>query len=104
HNSISVDQVAAAHLGAETRFASIQLSSPDGVANGHGPGLSLAWDARGKPLAGLETPLAAYHRLFSDDTVPLERRRTALAQKRSVLDAVLADARRVERGLNKTDA
>lgn len=103
HNSVSADQVAAAHLGAETRFASIQLSCPDGVANGHGPGLSLAWDGRGKPLSGIETPLAAYHRLFSDDTVPLDERRAMLAQKRSVLDAVLADARHVRRGLNKTD-
>src|SRR5882757_471826 len=48
HNSISADQVAAAHLGADTRFESIQLSSPDPVANGHGPGLSLAWDQHGK--------------------------------------------------------
>jgi hypothetical protein len=103
HNSVSVDQVAAAELGTDTRFASIQLSSPDGVANGHGPGLSLAWDARGKPLAGIETPLGAYHRLFSDDTVPLAQRQAMLAQKRSVLDAVLADARRVQRGLNATD-
>jgi hypothetical protein len=104
HNSISVDQAVAERLGNDTRFASIQLSSPDGVANGHGPGLSLAWDARGKPLAGLEHPLAAYHRMFSDETLPLAQRRAMLVQKRSVLDAVLADAKRVERGLNKTDA
>jgi hypothetical protein len=103
HNSISVDQVVAERLGQETRFASMQLSSPDGVANGHGPGLSLSWDGRGKPLAGAETPLAAYHRLFSDGTMPLERRRAMLAEKRSVLDAVLTDARRVQRGLNKVD-
>lgn len=103
HNSISVDQVAAQQLGGNTRFASIQLSSPDGVANGHGPGLSLAWDGRGKPMAGIETPLAAYHRLFSDDQMPLAQRKAMLAEKRSVLDAVLADARRVGRGLNKTD-
>jgi hypothetical protein len=103
HNSISVDQVAAQRLGIETRFPSIPLSSSDGVANGHGPGLSLAWDARGKPLAGMENPLVAYHRLFSDETVPLARRQAMLAQKRSVLDAVLADARRVQRGLNPTD-
>jgi hypothetical protein len=103
HNSISVDQVAADRLGIDTRFASIQLSSPDGVANGHGPGLSLAWSARGKPLAGMENPLVAYHRLFSEETVPLAQRQAMLAQKRSVLDAVLADARRVQRGLCKTD-
>ena len=92
HNSISADQVVAERLGTETRFTSIQLSSPDGVANGHGPGLSLAWDVRGKPLAGMENPLVAYHRLFSDETVPLAQRQAMLAQKRSVLDAVLADA------------
>jgi hypothetical protein len=103
HNSVSVDQVAAERLGPDTRFTSIQLSSPDGTANGHGPGLSLAWDARGKPLAGLENPLAAYHRLFSDDSTPLATRQALLAQKRSVLDAVLTDANQVRRGLNKTD-
>ncbi len=103
HNSISVDQAAAAVLGAGTRFESIQLSSPDGVANGHGPGLSLAWDQRGKPMAGMDNPVIAYHRLFSDDTMPLAQRQAMLAQKRSVLDTVLADAKRVQRGLNRTD-
>ncbi|MBI1311073.1 DUF1552 domain-containing protein [bacterium] len=104
HNSISVDQVVAEQLGQGTRFPSIQLSCPDGVANGHGPGLSLAWDERGKPLAGLDSPLRAYHRLFSDDSMPLARRQALLAEKRSVLDAVLADARRVQRVLNRTDS
>ena len=103
HNSISVDQVVAERLGSDTRFTSIQLSSPDGVGDGHGPGLSLAWDPRGKPLSGLENPVAAYHRLFSDETVPLAARQALLAKKRSVLDAVLADAKGVQRGLNTTD-
>lgn len=103
YNSISADQVAAAYLGRDTRFASIQLNTPDVQNSGHGPGLSLAWDARGKPMAGLENPVAAFHRLFSDDTTPLNERQAMLAQKRSVLDAVLEDARRVQRGLTKTD-
>ena len=104
HNSISADQVAAAHLGADTRFSSIQLGSEDVVTSGHGPGLSLAWDARGKPIAGLDNPVAAFHRMFSADSLPLEQRQAKLAQNRSVLDAVLSDARRVERQLNRTDA
>lgn len=103
HNSISADQVAAGFLGAETRYASIQLNSPDVQNSGHGPGLSLAWDQRGKPLAGLDNPVVAYHRLFSDETLPLEQRQAALKQKRSVLDTVLEDARRVQRGLSKSD-
>ncbi len=103
HNSISVDQVAAAHLGKDTRFASLQLGCQDVQNSGHGPGLSLAWDARGKPLSGFDNPLLAYHRLFSDDTTPLSERQAALNEKRSVLDTVLVDAKRVQRGLTKTD-
>ena len=104
HNSISADQVAAAHLGANSRFASLQLGSADVVNSGHGPGLSLAWDQRGKPLAGLDNPVLAFHRLFSDDTLPLAERQAMLTQKRSVLDAVLEDADRVRKGLSHADA
>jgi hypothetical protein len=103
HNSISADQVAAGILGNDTRYASIQLNTPDVQNSGHGPGLSLAWDQRGKPVAGLDNPVVAYHRLFSDDTLPLEQRQAALKQKRSVLDTVLEDARRVQRGLSSSD-
>jgi hypothetical protein len=104
HNSISADQVAAAHLGMDTRFASLQLNTPDVQNSGHGPGLSLAWDTRGKPVSGLENPVAVFHRLFSNDTTPLSERQAMLAEKRSVLDAVREDARRVGTGLTKTDS
>jgi hypothetical protein len=79
-NSISADQVAAAKLGLETRFASLQLDDSERAEmSGHGPGLSMAWDVSGKPIAGLK------------------------AQKRSVLDAMLDSARSLQRGLGKTD-
>ncbi|WP_010585791.1 DUF1552 domain-containing protein [Schlesneria paludicola] len=104
HNSISADQVAAANLGTDTRFSSIQLGSEDVITSGHGPGLSLAWDARGKPISGLDNPVTAFHRMFSADSLSLEERQAKLLQHRSVLDAVLSDARRVERRLNRTDA
>ncbi|MDB6116271.1 MAG: hypothetical protein JWO08_52 [Verrucomicrobiaceae bacterium] len=104
HNSISVDQVAAAQLGRETRFASIQLNGEGNMeGSGHGPGLSMAWDVSGKPVAGQNGPLAAYHRLFSKDTTPIEQQKAMLAQKRSVLDTVLENARAMQRGLGKTD-
>ena len=102
-NSISADQVAAQQLGENTRFASMQLDSSDGSASGHGPGLSLAWDQRGKPVAGFNNPLQVFHKLFSADNLPLAQRQAAIAEKRSVLDAVLTEARRVQRGLSKTD-
>ena len=102
-NSISADQVAAQHLGQDTRFTSLQLGSKDAGQSGHGPGLSLAWDQRGKPVAALDTPVQLYHRLFSASNLPLAQRQAAIAQRRSVLDAVLTDAKRIQRGLSKTD-
>jgi hypothetical protein len=59
-NSISVDQVVAGQFGNQTRFTSIQLDSTDGNASGHGPGASLAWDKRGKPLPGYNDPVKTF--------------------------------------------
>lgn len=104
HNSISVDQVAAAQFGKHTRFSSLELNDAKGRSNsGHGEGLSLAWDVNGKPVAGLDGPLAAYHRLFSKDTTPIEEQQARLAQQRSVLDTVLENAKSLQRGLGKDD-
>ncbi|UUO04678.1 DUF1552 domain-containing protein [Blastopirellula sp. J2-11] len=103
-NTISADQVAAEEFGRYTRFASLQFNhSETGDRSGHGPGLSLAWDASGKPVGGENGPLAAYHRMFSKDSVPLEQRQQLIAQKRSVLDTVLENARSLKRGLGQND-
>jgi hypothetical protein len=104
HNSVSADQVAAAELGKQTRFASLQFTGSESAGgSGHGPGLSLAWDVRGKPIGGQNSPLEAYHRLFSKDTTPIEQQKAMLAEKRSVLDTVLENARDLRRGLGKND-
>jgi len=102
-NSISADQVAAERLGRHTRFNSLQLTSRDAEQSGHGPGLSLAWNRQGKPLAGVDTPLAAFDRLFGDETTPLAERHRRLAEHRSVLDAVLAQSQSIGRGLSARD-
>ena len=101
-NSISADQVVAEQLGQDTRFSSIQLNGSD--LQGHGPGLSLAWDQRGKPIAGHSDPVQVFHKLFSADEMPLAQRQAAIAENRSVLDTVLFEAKRLQRGLSKTDA
>ena len=103
HNSISVDQVAAEQFGSETRFTSLQLGAKDAGASGHGPGLSLAWNRHGKPVSGLNTPVAAFHRLFSDDKTPLEERQAHLVEQKSVLDTVMSDAKSVSRKISKSD-
>jgi hypothetical protein len=104
HNSISVDQVAAAQLGGDVRFDSLALDCGDAAGkSGHGPGLSLSWDPRGKPVGGPRNPLEAFHRLFSRDTTPLAQRKALLAQRRSVLDNATAGARELQRELGRTD-
>jgi hypothetical protein len=104
HNSVSADQVAASQLGLHTRFASLQLNYSEKEGDsGHGPGLSMAWDVRGKPVGGQNGPLSAYHRLFSADDTPLEKQRAMLAAKRSVLDAVLDNATFLHKGLSSAD-
>ncbi|WP_037244116.1 DUF1552 domain-containing protein [Rhodopirellula baltica] len=103
HNTVSVDQVAAEVLGQQTRFTSIQLAAQGAANDGHGPGGSLAWNRSGKPIAGLETPVAAFHRLFSVDRTPLEVQQQRLTEQRSVLDTVLSDAKSIHRKLNTSD-
>ncbi len=103
HNSISVDQVAAEEFGKGTRFSSIQLGAEDAANSGHGPGLSLSWNRQGKPMAGLDNPVVAFHKMFADDNTPLAERQAKLKQKRSVLDTVTENAKSVGRGLTKTD-
>jgi hypothetical protein len=103
HNTISVDQLAAETLGEQTRFTSIQLAAKASETDGHGPGSSLAWNRSGKPVAGLDTPVAAFHRMFSTDSTPLEVRKQQLKRQQSVLDTIMADAKSVNRKINKTD-
>lgn len=52
HNTVSVDQVAAAEFGRHTRYTSLEFAgkNTEGAGAGHGPGFSLAWDQQGKPI------------------------------------------------------
>lgn len=106
YNSISVDQLAAETLGLDTRFTSIQLcakGTSSSGGDGHGPGLSLAWNRQGKPVSGLVTPVEAFHRLFSEEDTPLAERQARLAEQRSVLDTVRSDAKSVQKKISPSD-
>lgn len=106
HNSISCDQIAAEHLGQDTRFASLVLSAKesDGSQNsGHGKGLSLSWDDSGNPIPGINTPLELYRQLFAhpgDSRTELDAR---LKKKQSILDLVRIDGSGMKRSLSKGD-
>jgi hypothetical protein len=102
-NSISADQVVAEAFGKDTRFTSLQLNSTDNKEGGHGPGLSLAWNRQGKPLAGMESPLAVFQKLFGSDDSPLAERQRMLQEQRSVLDTVNAQAKGLAQRLSSDD-
>jgi len=100
-NGVSIDQLAAHHLGKKTRFQSLELSCPD--EGGFGPGLSLSWSLAGSPVAGETNPVSLFDRLFGAEEVSLERRKFMLSREQSVLDAVLADAKSMHRQISKLD-
>ena len=45
----------------------------------------------------------AYHNLFNADDTPLAQRQAQLAEKRSIMDNVLIEAKDMQRGLSKSD-
>ncbi|BDS06836.1 hypothetical protein NT6N_18760 [Oceaniferula spumae] len=106
HNSISCDQLAAEHLGKDTRYSSLILSAdePDGGQNsGHGAGLSLAWDASGKPMPGINRPLDLYRQLFANPGDSRTELNDRLKKKQSILDLVRINGGNMKRTLSKSD-
>lgn len=106
YNSISCDQLAAQQLGKQTRFASLVLSAKekDSMQNsGHGNGLSLSWDAAGKPMAGLNKPIEFYHKIFSTGNESREELDDRLVKRQSILDIVRANATGMKHKLSVND-
>ena len=102
-NSVSADQVVAQQFGQHTRFNSIQCNGGNVNGDGHGPGLSMAWDFKGKPIGGQNNPTSMYHHLFSSSKTPPEEVRQRLEEKKSVLDAMMVNAKRLRGRLGKDD-
>ena len=102
-NTISVDQVAAEKWGEHNRFSSLQFDCEKAADSGHGPGLSLSWNKFGKPLPGLNNPFYVYQKLFGNEKMSVEEKRALIRKKGSSLDAVLMDAKRVQRKINSED-
>ena len=111
-NGISMDQVAAAGLGAETRFASLQLGTDGGSSAGGCDGgyscaytRNISWAGRGRPMPKMTSPRSVFDLLFAgyDPDATAEERARRLVYDRSVIDAVLADARRLDGRLGASD-
>lgn len=112
NNGISMDQVAAATLGAETRFASLQLGTDGGSSAGGCDGgyscaytRNISWAGRGRPMPKMVSPRSVFDLMFAgyDPEATAEERARRLTYDKSVIDAVLADAQRLEDRLGASD-
>ena len=83
---VSADQVAARHLRENTLLPSLELSlQGEGFFSNSLPRNAISWSAPGRPMAREIEPRAVFDRMF--------RPPSGGATNRSVMDAVLADAR-----------
>lgn len=100
-NSISCDQIAAEYLGKTSRYSSLVLSTNE-TKGGHGPALSMSWDKGGNPIAGINSSLALYKKLFasSEDKSTLLNR---IKKRKSILDSMRINASGVSTKIAKTD-
>ncbi|MFO0869617.1 MAG: DUF1552 domain-containing protein [Pirellulales bacterium] len=102
-NSVSADQVVAEKQGKQTRFPSLQLSDNSGTGSA-GHSHTLSFDRAGTPLPAENSPRRLFERLFVPDTAA-DRAATLrrYAERRSILDDVLGEARALGRRLGKAD-
>ena len=111
HAGISMDQIAARELGKETELASLELSLESREAVGScDPGYScayantLCWRSPTTPLPMENDPRVVFERLFgASDTTDRSVRRQRQREDRSVLDAVTAKVRRLQKELGSRD-
>ena len=99
HNSISLDQVFAAHAGEHTRHASLVMSTDGGTGSPRGAH-TLSYNAQGRPIPAEHKPKRIFDMLFVKSG-PDAARRLALSQ--SALDDLMEDARSLKSSLSKRD-
>lgn len=112
HNGISIDQLAAQHIGNQTRFASLELGCERGAVGGDcDSGYSCAysscisWQSPTTPVAKEINPRLVFERLFGngDESGETESKKKRELFKQSVLDFVMEDAAKLKAQLGKRD-
>ncbi|WP_439631468.1 DUF1552 domain-containing protein [Gemmata sp.] len=95
-NSVSVDRVAARHLGQHTRIPSLALS--------HDRNMTINYTETGSPVPCDWNPWDVFQRLFSGPTAAEKAQaETRYLQKKSVLDAVVAETKALHGALGAAD-
>jgi hypothetical protein len=95
-NGVSVDQIAARHLGQQTRLPSLALT--------HDRSMTINYSDTGSPIPSDWNPSDVFNRLFTGPTAA-ERAQADLRfqQKKSVLDSVVAETRSLHQKLGVAD-
>jgi hypothetical protein len=110
-SSVSMDQIVAKEVGQANRFPSLEIGLEDARQSGDcDSGYScaytnnLAWRSETQPLPPVLDPRALFERLFGDGVAlsPAARARNA-KYRRSILDFVTDDTKKLEANLGPTD-
>ncbi len=112
HAGVSVDQIAVASLGANTRLASLELGVDDNRVVGHCDSgyscaytNSISWKSPSTPLPPEANPRLVFERLFGEEDMTLDaatRLRRARYRK-SLLDATLEESNRLAAKVSQAD-
>ena len=109
---VSMDQIAAQHVGAQTQLASLELGCDPSYFLGAcdagyscAYGNTLSWRTETTPLPVEINPRAVFERMFGDaeDTSAAAARQRRIQENRSILDALLADVRKLQGSLGAGD-
>ncbi|MDF1656196.1 MAG: DUF1552 domain-containing protein [Verrucomicrobiales bacterium] len=94
--NVSIDQVAASHVGYATRFPSVHISL--------GGKQGSSWSPSGIKVREEVDPLDLFQKLFVNDSAAAKReRKLELDQQGSILDLVRGQAKRLEKNVNAPD-
>ncbi|MHC4875546.1 MAG: DUF1552 domain-containing protein [Planctomycetota bacterium] len=97
---ISLDQRAAEFVGSRTRFPSLAVGSADGL---HG-GCQMSWTRTGTRVPPVPGPRELFRLLFVEEKAEAKKKATdRITLQRSILDAVLGDAKSLKRKLSSSD-
>mgnify|MGYP002639056163 FL=1 len=102
YNSVGLDQIVALHTKQHCRQPSLVLSIDAGTGFLSRTG-TISYSLEGKPIPAENNPRRVFDRLFRGDRDSLETQRDNLKKRIRLVDAVLENARSLNRKLGKSD-
>lgn len=96
-NRISIDQAIADQMGDDTRFRSLVFQAGENLNFSQ-----ISWDKHGLPVHQLDSPRKIFNLLFGVNE-NAKRQQQILNEDRSILDAVLSQAKSMEKRLTVSD-